>query len=79
MERLDKYKNIVCPKYFGPNFVFLGTALGCFNQCFFLIFRRQPTMVADIFFRPPPYHKNLPTALNSNLYNLCNYTDNNIL
>lgn len=45
----------------------------------FLIFRRQPAMVADIFFRPPPYHKNLPTALNSNLYNLCNYTDNNIL
>ena len=29
--------------YFGPNFVFLGTALGRFSQCFFLTIKRLPT------------------------------------
>ena len=33
---------------------FLGTALGRFNQCFFFIFRRWPTMVTDISTQPPP-------------------------
>ena len=35
--------------YFGPNFVFLSTALAYFSQCFLLIFCRWPTMVANIF------------------------------
>ena len=44
---------------------FLGTALGRLSQCFFfLIFRRWPTMVTDIFTQPPPPTiKKLPTAL----------------
>ena len=29
--------------------LFLGIALGRFNQIFFPIFRRQPTMMVDIF------------------------------
>ena len=41
--------------YFGPSFVFQVTA--------FLIFRRRPTMVVDIFAQPPPTIKKLPTAL----------------
>ena len=40
--------------YFGSNFVFFGTAIGRFSQCFFLIFRRRPTMLAKIFTHPPP-------------------------
>ena len=47
--------------YFGPNFVFWRIALGRFSQCFFLIFRRRPTMVGKIFTQPtllpPAYHK----------------------
>ena len=31
--------------YFGPNFVFWRTALGCFSQCFSLMFRCRLTMV----------------------------------
>ena len=70
LERLDKYKNFVCLKYhfqkknsqyeilnnlyFGLNFVFFGTRLGHFSQCFFLIFRRPPTIVTDIFTQPSP-------------------------
>ena len=38
--------------YFDPNFVLLGTALGRFSRFFFLIFRRRPTMVTDIFTQP---------------------------
>ena len=39
--------------YFGPSFLFGGTAIRRFRQCFvFLIFHRQSTMVADIFTRP---------------------------
>ena len=43
--------------YFGPNFVFVWTALGRFSQCCFLIFCRQPIMMADIFTQPLPHHK----------------------
>ena len=35
--------------YFGPNFVIFGTALRCFSQCFFLIFCRWLTIMANIF------------------------------
>ena len=74
---MDEYKKIVCPKkyfqnndfkyeilnhlYFGPNFIFGGTALGRFSQCFFLDFltylQGSP---------PPPTIKTFPMALNSN-------------
>ena len=57
----DKYE-ILNHLYFGPNFVFWGIALGRFSQCFFLIFRRRPTMVAVIFTQPPTIKK-VPTAL----------------
>ena len=33
---------------------FGGSPLGHFIQRFFLIFRRPPTMAADIFTQPPP-------------------------
>ena len=37
----------------GPSFLFGETVIRRFRQCFvFLIFRRQSTMVADIFTRP---------------------------
>ena len=42
--------------YFGPSFVFRGTALGRFSQCFFLIFCRRSTMVSDVFIQPPHHH-----------------------
>ena len=36
--------------HFGPNFVILGTALGCFSQfCFKKSFCRRSIMVATIF------------------------------
>ena len=35
--------------YFGPDFIFWGTTLGCFSQCFLKIFRRRPTLAVDIF------------------------------
>ena len=44
----------ICHLYFTLNFIFWGNALGHFSQCFFLIFCRQPTMVADIVFQLPP-------------------------
>ena len=43
--------------YFGPSFVFWGTALGRFSQWFFLIFRHRPITVADIFTQPPHHKK----------------------
>ena len=42
--------------YFGPSFAFWRTALGRFSQCFFLIFRRRSTMVANIFTQLPHHH-----------------------
>ena len=78
LERLDKYKNFVCLKYyfqkknskyeilnnlyFDSNFAFFGTAIGPFSQCFVLIFRRRPTIMTDIFTQPPTIKK-LPTVL----------------
>ena len=49
------------PEFWKKNF---GTALGCFNHCFFFIFRRRPTIVADIFTPTlsPPIIKKLPAA-----------------
>ena len=45
--------------HFDPNFVFRGTALGRFSQCFFfLIFLRRPTMMAYIFTQPPAQPSN---------------------
>ena len=50
-----KYKyEILNHLYFGPGFVFWGTALERFSQCFFLIFRPWSTMVTEIFTQPPP-------------------------
>ena len=45
-----KYENLD-QLYFYPGFVFWGTALGRFSQCFF-IYHRQSTMVANIFSQP---------------------------
>ena len=58
-----KKKNSKCEilNHFGPN---LGTALGRFSQCFFLIFHRRSVMVSDIFTQSPTIKK-LPTALQS--------------
>ena len=39
--------------YFGPSFVFWGTALGRFSQSFFFLFRPWSTMVTDIFTQHP--------------------------
>ena len=50
--------------YFAPSFNFCGTALESFCQCFFFIFCRLSTMLADVFTHPPaPTIKKLPTAL----------------
>ena len=44
--------------YFLVQILFFGTVLERFSPCNFKIFRRQPTMVADIFTQPPsPNHK----------------------
>ena len=71
LERVDAYEIVVYPKkyfqrnnfkheilnhlYFGPNFGFLGIALGHFSQCFFVfpIFPCQPVIAADIFTQSP--------------------------
>ena len=52
--------------YFGPNFAFLGTALGHFSQWFFLNFSSLANH-GDIFTQPPspPTIKKLPTALHT--------------
>ena len=49
LKKSSKYE-ILNHLYFGPNFVFWGTALGRFSRgVFFSIFRRRPTMVVNIF------------------------------
>ena len=77
---MDEYKKFVCPKkcfqkknskceilnhfYFGPNFVFLETALGRFSQCFFKDFSSSANHGGRHFYSvPPPTIKKLPTAL----------------
>ena len=54
-KRIPKYKTLN-RLYFGPNFIFWRSALGCFSQCFFLTFCRRPNMVADIFTQSPHPH-----------------------
>ena len=50
--------------YFGPNFISLETALGCFSHCFFYFCRRS---IMKLWFTQPPTFpttiKKLPTAL----------------
>ena len=95
LERLDKYyfqkKNskyeIINNLYFGSNFVFYGTAIGRFSQCFFLIFRRRPTIVADIFTQAPHHKKAsydpvyvywLPDCPCQNMFNWCTRFSSNL-
>ena len=70
---MDEYKKFVCPKkcfqkknskceilnhfYFGPNFVFLETALGRFSQCFFKDFSSSANHGGRHFYSVPPHHK----------------------
>ena len=58
--------------YFGPSFVFQGTILGGFSQCFFQFFvMGQPWWSTFLSpFPSPATIKKLPTAL----YLLCSYT-----
>ena len=49
--------------YFLVQSSFFATVLGYFSQCNFKVFRQQPTMVANVFTRPPTTLTKLLTAL----------------
>ena len=46
-------KMILNHLYFGPSLLLGRTAFRCFSKCFFFIFCRLSTMVADILTHPP--------------------------
>ena len=69
----DKLQIWSCELFiFGSKFLFFGTFLWRFSQCNFKIFRRQPTMVADIFPQLPslplPFTLSLKMTSNWNLF-----------
>ena len=99
LERVDGYKKVVCPKYyfqekyskiwdfesfiFWSKFRFLGDCLRKFYPVLFLIFRRRPTMVTDIFTqhlpRSPSYRKKASDGpVNEVLSNITVNTTKNI-
>ena len=53
--------------HFGSNFVFWGTALGHFSQCFFFQFFNISQPWRPTFLLSPPTIKKLPSSLNNKL------------
>ena len=87
LTRVDEYNKFVCPKKyfqknnfkyeilsnlcFGPNFVFLGNALGVLARFFFFNFSTSASHDGRYFYSapsPPPTLEKLPTALWSDDY-----------